>query len=92
VLLDGAYPLDQVIDFLRKAGDVLHGQFEGFEVQANVFEFGADVSKAHAHLSASVGEVGVHFFAETYYARLDAGDFGFIVGDVAAESGKSPLD
>jgi hypothetical protein len=38
------------------------------------------------------GEAGVHFLAEACYLDFDAGDLGFIIGDVTGESSKSPFD
>jgi len=81
VLFNGADAFDQMIDFFGKAGDILHGQFEGVEAQADVFEFGANI-----------GEASAGFLVKACNLSFEAGDLGSAIGDVAGESGKSPLD
>ena len=88
MLFDRTDALDQVIDLFGKAGNVLHGQFESVDALANVFEFGADIGEARAHL----GEPGLRFLTVLGYLRLDADNLGLVIGDVAGKGGESPLD
>jgi hypothetical protein len=52
VLLDSADALQEVIDFLREARNVLGSDFKRVEPKADGFEFGLNVCEPFAHVNA----------------------------------------